>query len=142
MLRVPARVAGSDLKGNKNYGSSVPGCLEVSGIHSKSCVKARCASAGSSLAFPSVLGVRDRTETDLKGVLSGAGVALCAATVSASSAGETASERHVSELPSIAGDDGIMNMHEDSHSRHRRFSACVSGDRGCFVCTLGGGSCM
>ena len=87
MLRVRARVAESDLKGSKNSGSSVPGSLEVSGIHSKSRVKARCVSAGSFLAFPSVLGSRDRSETDLKGEKSGAQVALCAAMVSASSAG-------------------------------------------------------
>ena len=43
---------------------------------------------GSSLALPSDLGVRDRSETDFKGELFGAGVALCASTVSASAAGE------------------------------------------------------
>ena len=96
MLRVRARVAESDLEGNKNSGSSVPGSLEVSGIHSQRCVEARCGSAvalGSSLARPADLGVRDRSETDFKGELSGAGVALCAATMSASAAGVTDSER-------------------------------------------------
>ena len=46
------------------------------------------ATAGSSRTIPSGIDV-----------VSGVGVALCAATVSASSAGETDSERHVSELP-------------------------------------------
>ena len=74
MLRARDRFAVSDLKGNIGTGSSVPGSLEVLGIHSKSCVTARCASAGSSLAFPSGLGARDRSETDPMSEVSGAGV--------------------------------------------------------------------
>ena len=46
-------------------------------------------------------GARNVFETAVE--VSGAGVALCAATLSASFAGETDSERHVSELSPIAG---------------------------------------